>query len=1005
MKLRHWLGVFGVLVSGVAGAEEMLKIQRVADPPPAVDGSLSRLLRLTEIHRLDARQTVFGADKLSGEGDLAAEAIVGYDPNYLYLGVTVTDDTFRQQNSQSNLWKGDHIMLLVDYPVQENGKADLKKVFRIGISPGNFAEIKPEVFQWNPVLQALPEARAAAVRTASGYKIEAALPWSVFGIKQVEEGMTLKLDLLVSDTDGDNQESVLSLNGKPGRLLNSPDRFGLAVLTDGNLRVDPAKLRSGKVEKLGDTLRIAPQTASTVDIPDALAANARELRVRAYLDAGKYAGATNALKVAVNGTVLDGSRLRNRGDKIEFGTHIIASENAGHVFYLPYAGSFDPEKCPGFMSNGERIDPFDFRFDLTGLLKPSGNTVAITNARDKITQPMVAELALCDVLSPALAARKLADAPTGEIPAIQPLVKLTQPLYTASLTPGGAVAVKLNGQTYTVDSAYSTLTPGWAALAAARRPQEWRTFTVKGDTLSAATSDFRLERTIRMLPTHIQVVDKLTNLTDRDLPLMYRHEFAPGKYEAGYIGGQKTSGAAYAVESGEHPASLAITGDGGLGLLAEDDYTRAQGGNYLQDGKFGLRNMRFVLTPGREIATEFSLYPLEKGDHFLFINRVRDAWENNFTIDGSTGFMGAGALLARQTVDSFRTYSRNKSMNFVLFGGHTIGNTAMHGNAWNEVDLSSYTKAFALSRAARPELSVYIYFHCYISNGKNDVAEFADARVLTSNGLQADYGGGHYPIFMPVEGGKFAQVQEQLIEKRLNELGADAIYWDEIAYSSVKYNFNPDCWDGVSAIIDPATHRITRKVSCVTLATLPWRMKVTEKMIAMSKAKNSGRPALIGNGAPMTRSFNRFKFPRFIETGSITNLVLGQLYTPLALGDHLGEKDEVDSYKNMVRGLDYGAVYYWYRNTLEATHPTLTDAMFPITPIDLGAGYIVGKERILTNRSGYFGWDDGSKFTSRVFNRSGVEVKDYQIPAVVRDGKNFAEVRIPEGYSVALIRQ
>ena len=71
----------------------------------------------------------------------------------------------------------------------------------------------------------------------------------------------------------------------------------------------------------------------------------------------------------------------------------------------------------------------------------------------------------------------------------------------------------------------------------------------------------------------------------------------------------------------------------------------------------------------------------------------------------------------------------------------------------------------------------------------------------------------------------------------------------------------------------------------------------------------------------------------------------------------------------------------------------------------LGPGYIIGKERILTNTSGLFGWGDRSDFTARVFDRTGREKPDFKVPKVERDGKVYAEVRIPEGYGVALIRK
>jgi hypothetical protein len=45
-----------------------------------------------------------------------------------------------------------------------------------------------------------------------------------------------------------------------------------------------------------------------------------------------------------------------------------------------------------------------------------------------------------------------------------------------------------------------------------------------------------------------------------------------------------------------------------------------------------------------------------------------------------------------------------------------------------------------------------------------------------------------------------------------------------------------------------------------------------------------------------------------------------------------------------------------------AEYKTLTEHMYPTTPIEIHAGYVIARERILTNRSGLFGWGDDGDF-------------------------------------------
>lgn len=78
--------------------------------------------------------------------------------------------------------------------------------------------------------------------------------------------------------------------------------------------------------------------------------------------------------------------------------------------------------------------------------------------------------------------------------------------------------------------------------------------------------------------------------------------------------------------------------------------------------------------------------------------------------------------------------------------------------------------------------------------------------------------------------------------------------------------------------------------------------------------------------------------------------------------------------------------------------------MYPFTPIELHSGYLVGKERILTNRSGLFGWADKSNFNAYVYDRDGRQTDKYPVNKIEREGKCYAEVRMPGGYSCAIVR-
>ena len=66
---------------------------------------------------------------------------------------------------------------------------------------------------------------------------------------------------------------------------------------------------------------------------------------------------------------------------------------------------------------------------------------------------------------------------------------------------------------------------------------------------------------------------------------------------------------------------------------------------------------------------------------------------------------------------------------------------------------------------------------------------------------------------------------------------------------------------------------------------------------------------------------------------------------------------DYEEYQHMLSFKEECEMYYWYGQ--KPTRPSFTAHMFPFTPLELHSGYLIGKERILTNRSGLFGGSFG----------------------------------------------
>lgn len=1006
--MKILFGYILLLISILLPAAPPLAIPRIVDPPPELDGNGLRMMQLPGMHAFAAPGAVIWSAKdtrLGGAEDCSANVVFGYDAANFYLFATVRDDCFTQSHSGENLFRGDHIMLIFDLPAQQNSPPDAARLFKLVLSPGNFAELRPEAKLFSPLGCTAEGVRLAAKRTTAGYQLEAAIPWNLFGVEQARENLRFRFDCLIGDSDDiRGQKSLLALSG--GNGFKDPVQLPFAI-TVGAEGVLP-DATSSTVEGVALTavpLAIARGQETAVAIPDAVAESLTELIIHAVLEQPKYGGGTHAMRLEFNGTALTASRSLNRGETVAFSNHYIESCGSNDRWYTFYGPLSDLSGYPEVFSDGGKIIPIEFRLAVGDLIRSTGNVLTLSNAvapnkqgKEYLLQVTVAASSR-PVDNPATALN-------AELAEFIPQTPLRQPQYQATLAPDGAITVTLEPRTWKIVSEYSTLTPGWAFFGQSAG-NEFTSFTISGDTAAAQTHDFSVTRRIVRHPNKLTVIDTVKNLTGQSLPLIYRHRTDLGggveKYMVGgqpIIGRGSPSGPVFRADEGDVPTVLALYADRGLGLVREDDSSRAIGFSEIKDHQAVVGNDRLVLKPGEERALEFSVYPLETPDHFIFVNRIREDWNTNFPIAGSGAFMMSPYNL-QKGADYVCRQARAKSIRYALVGFGYFPGTAIacHGNGIFDTDTTVHRQNAELLKQSIPGTIALMYYHCFISNGKDDIKTFAEDRMLRPDGSQAVYSQPEYPMFTPRPGSKFARRSEEIINLRF-DLGYDGIYWDEFDYTAAKFDYNAANWDGDCAEIDPQTHRIVRKMNSLALSTQPWRQSMLEKILARSRDG-----AFVANGAPATHTMTQYHFPRFIETGHISNLRHGQLYTPIALGDHLTERNEVHCYRNMTKALDYGSLYYWYHYTVPATHPTLTDAMYPITPLTLGRGHIIGQERILTNHSGYFGWNDRSGFTARVFNAVGVEVPDFKIPQIDRNGKTFAEVRLPRGYSAALIRQ
>ena len=1005
--LRSTLLLTVVCWGGWAWSEEVQPrgIPYRPDPPPAIDGRLDDWRQTPVWQTIERReQVIYGAARWTSLTDLSAKIHLAWREECLYLAAEATDDIHRQQGRGKAMFRGDHVTLYLDVAPDLESARTMWGVgqVQLGFSPGGLTrsgdplvDLPPEAVVFSPEGKPATGVQIAAEKTDSGYTIEAAVPWSlIFALagrssERPTMGLRLGVEVGASDCDASDpaQETMMTVETAPWRRAR--DRMLPAALATSDGRVEPAI--AGR--DLLAAIRLAPGERHALSFASLAVPDGRELvlALKARLDTPRVAGYTPALRVSVNGVDLEPARLLNRQrEETTVGGRVMMPA-AGVAFNVPYSPDFDaPNRHPSYaLRSGPQLCRYELA--ITDLARPGENALALRNAaRPELKRDLVLADVRLEVRAKAVP-RKKRPAPTGPLPIVRPETRRAD--YALSEEKDGALVIAVAGETFRVTSEFSTPTPGW---------------------VHGSNRYFEHQRALERRPEAIVVRDTFVNRTAENLPIMQRHRAAAsGKFKQAWLAGLSPAALTSQTADPANPTSYGQTDKAGVGLFPWDDVFQAHVTNFSAPDGVGLADNHFVLRPGARHTSEWVIVPLAQPGYYAFLNAARRLRGVNFTLDGGFAFLRADPKLTfgKWTDQQFLDFIGNKSARFLCSGlsWPRYKGRYPHGTAFQQMDWSVTRKQIAHLREIAPAALHLKYFHCFIDVCDESPQRYADARLLAADGGQADYGKAHDRIYVPTAENSFgrdvAKNVELILAPQPAGLGCDGVYWDEFEYSRYPYAYHVSTdgdgglpWDGASADIDPRSMKITRLKSSVTLLSQPWRLALVRRIMQ--------KHTLVANGQPHTRSMTDMHFPRFVETGSISNCAHAQFFSPIALGDHLTERGDLDAYRTMLRALDFGCLYYWYDDVhVPVTHPHLTGYMFPITPVELREGCVIGKERIITNRSGLYGWGDAAPCAVHVFDDQGREVPDFRAPIVVRDGGKFVELRLPEDYSAAIVCQ
>jgi hypothetical protein len=204
------------------------------EQPPVLDGNLDLASEWTGVQG-SIRHVTFQPENWSGPDDLSGRFYCAWDESFLYLGLDIRDDQHVQAASGEELYLGDDVEIQIDADLLGDwGDTELSDDDgQLGLAVRDPLSGQYDAFLWRPPARKGPlSVNLAARPTASGYLLEAALPWWALNLSpRVERPYGFCLSLTDNDTPGlQDQESMASTC--PGRKWGDPTTWGTLILVD-----------------------------------------------------------------------------------------------------------------------------------------------------------------------------------------------------------------------------------------------------------------------------------------------------------------------------------------------------------------------------------------------------------------------------------------------------------------------------------------------------------------------------------------------------------------------------------------------------------------------------------------------------------------------------------------------------------------------------------------------------------------------------------------------------
>jgi len=725
------------------------------------------------------------------------------------------------------------------------------------------------------------------------------------------------------------------------------------------------------------------------------------LELEARIDWKQLAGSNPWIRVAINGNFLGKADLLNKRDEFHLRNGVDITWSKGDRWRVLYSPDFEQAvKDVNNLHACPECEPYRYVWNITPYVRPGRNTLLVDNLQ-VLAKPTTLVLRNVRVevgrpISPP-ADEVISPPPTGPLPEFVARGPSAVPLQ-AVLAPGGDLRLKVAGRELQLSTRSSLPDGKWHETQRGEQVQSITAGQSAKTTWTTATH--RVRRRVTVFADRVDVADTLTNTSPALIGVMYERRLSSvGKPADVRLAGRPVVGRAGSAHDASHPSSFARWDDLAVGLVAVDDVSRVHVRSFAEAMDIGLSDLELGLDPGKSITLDWSIYPIAGGDYWDFVNAVRRAWDANFTIPGP--FCFTMRFDANRPAAWYGDWIARRGLKIVAGGiaqypdgRYAHGTGILRAPQWvaRQADWSRKMQE------AVPGIEVLSYFHAQCCSEPGGEAKYADSRLIDAAGNHLAYPYSYrLPLYVPTRENGYGQALWKYVQTCLGQVGSTGLYWDEMSYSLTEYAYQAP-WDGVTVIIDPRTHAVTGKRSSVTLLMQPLELDIVRYLREQKKF-------LLANTQATTRTMLREKVLRFVETGSYSAMLGTHLGCPLGLGNHHLEATQADSARCAREILRQGGVYYGWLYERQPGPWNFTNVMYPLTPVELREGVVLGKERILTARSGLYGWPDGAAAEVYVIDGNGQRVTSPMVKSRELAGRHQYEIRMPSDHFAVLVRK